>query len=121
MSNNHKNGLVYRACKYSKAISDPQRMKMMKILGSNAPDTICVSDVASILGLSQPSATKHLQVLYEADLISRKRIGTSIFYSINIEAVRDFRQLIDHAFKKAFTPCPNHYDCDSCEGSETCL
>jgi ArsR family transcriptional regulator len=113
-------GLVNLICQYNGALSDPQRVKMMKIMGSNAVNTVSVSDIAKLLGISQPSATKHLQILYQADLIVRKRIGTSVFYSLNIPVINQYHQLLDTAFVKGFTPCPYNYKCDECPDTDTC-
>ncbi len=120
MNDNTKRTLVYRVCKYNKAISDMQRMKMVKIIGSNPPDTICVSDIAEILHISQPTASKHLKILYDADLVLRKRIGTAIYYSLNKKVVKEYQDLMDDAFIKAFTPCINNFECESCPEMETC-
>jgi ArsR family transcriptional regulator, arsenate/arsenite/antimonite-responsive transcriptional repressor len=84
-----RRGLVDLICQYNGALSDPQRVKMMKIMGSSPVNTVSVSDIAKILGISQPSATKHLQILYQTDLITRKRIGTSVFYSLNISTINE--------------------------------
>lgn len=116
-----KTGLVARVTKYNKAISEPQRMKMIKILGSNAEDTVSVSNVAAILGISQPAATKHLKILYDAGIIERKRIGTSVYYSLNNKTIEDYRKLMDYAFIKAFTPCPYEFKCEECPHAETCM
>lgn len=116
-----KTGLVERVTRYNKAISEPQRMKMIKILGSNPENSVSVSDVAAILGISQPAATKHLKILYDADIIERKRIGTSVYYSLNIKTIEDYHKLMDYAFAKAFTPCPYEFKCQECPHAETCM
>ena len=113
-------GLVSLICKYNDALSDTQRVKMMKIMGSNPVNTVSVSDIAQILEISQPSATKHLQILYSADLIIRKRIGTSVFYSLNIPTIDEYHKLLNLAFVKGFSPCPYGYKCDECPQTETC-
>jgi len=116
----HERGLVNLICKYNGALSDQQRIKMMKIMGSNPADTVSVSDIARLLGISQPAATKHLQLLYRADLIDRKRIGTSVFYSLNIETINEYHRLLDLAFVKGFSPCAYGYNCDQCPKADTC-
>jgi DNA-binding transcriptional ArsR family regulator len=113
-------GLVDLICQYNGALSDPQRVKMMKIMGSSEINTASVSDIAKVLGISQPSATKHLKVLHQADLITRKRIGTSVFYSLNIDTIDRYHKLLDLAFVKGFSPCPYGYKCDECPKAETC-
>lgn len=114
-------GLVDRFCEYSKAVGDPNRMKMIKILGSNEPETIRVSDIAEILGISQPAATKHLKIMENVGLFDRKRIGTSVYYSLNESALQEYYDLIGYAFEHAHTKCGYDYDCHSCPHFETCM
>jgi len=116
-----KSGLVERMCAYNKAVSDPNRMKMIKILGSHPVDSLTVSDVAAVLGISQPAATKHLQVLYAVDLVRRKRVGTSVFYSLDEEALADYHRQLDYAFAHAHTPCSFGFKCETCPNVETCM
>lgn len=121
MGSGMKNGLVDRMCAYNRAISDVNRMKMVKILGSSPHHTLKVTDIASILGISQPAATKHLRVLYDVGLVRRKRVGTSVFYSLDDEALGDYRQELDYAFSHAYTPCPYGFRCDDCPKADTCM
>ena len=113
-------GLVSLIVKYNSALSDPQRIKMLKIMGTSPVNTVSVSDIARILEISQPSATKHLQILHAADLITRKRIGTSVFYSLNLDTINEYHKLLDLAFIKGFTPCPHGFKCDDCPDAATC-
>ena len=114
-------GLVERFCMYSKAIGEPNRMKMIKILGSHEPNTLNVSDIADILGLSQPAATKHLKVMEQAGFFTRKREGTSVYYSLDEEAIQEYHDLIDYAFAHSHTKCVNNFDCDTCPYAATCV
>ena len=58
--------LVEKVYTYNKALSEPQRIKMMKIICSAEKNTVCVSDIARILNISQPAATKHLKILCDS-------------------------------------------------------
>jgi ArsR family transcriptional regulator, arsenate/arsenite/antimonite-responsive transcriptional repressor len=113
-------GLVDRICDYNGALSDPQRIKMMKIMGSSPADTVTVSEFAKILGISQPSATKHLKILHSVELIDRKRIGTAVYYSLNLKIINDYHQLLELAFVKGFLPCQYGFKCEECPETETC-
>ncbi len=113
-------GLVDRICEYNGALSDPQRVKMMKILGSSPADSVTVSDFAKVLGISQPSATKHLKILHAVDLIDRKRMGTAVYYSLNLKMIDEYHQLLELAFVKGFLPCHYEYKCGACPDKETC-
>lgn len=114
-------GLVERFCMYSKAISDPNRMKMIKILGSHEPYTMNVSHIAEILKLSQPATTKHLKVMEAAGFFKRERKGTSVYYSLDEEAIQEYHDLIDFAFEHSHTKCVNGYDCTTCPYEDTCM
>lgn len=116
-----KNGLVNRMCAYNKAISDPNRMKMIKILGSSPEHTLSVTDIAAILGISQPAATNHLKVLYNVDLVKRERMGTTVYYSLDDESLADYKRQLDFAFEHAYTACPYGFKCDECPKAATCM
>lgn len=114
-------GLVDRMCAYNKAISEPTRMKMIKILGSHDQDTLNVSDIASMLGLSQPATTKHLKIMENVGLFVRERVGTSVYYSLKQDALDEYRNLLDDAFAHAYTKCEYGYDCHRCPHEATCM
>jgi ArsR family transcriptional regulator len=108
-------------CAYNKAISDPNRMVIVKILGSHEPKTLKVGDIAEILGLSQPAATKHLQIMEDVGLLTRHREGTSVYYILDDEALADYRQQLDYAFEHAYSPCAYEFKCDECPVGDTCM
>ena len=113
-------GLVERFCAYSKALSEPNRMKMIKIVGSHEPGTLNVSDIAEVLHLSQPAATRHLKVMEDVGFFTRRRVGTSVYYSLNEDALGEFHDLIGYAFEHARTKCDYAYDCHACPHADTC-
>jgi len=112
--------LVAQVVAFNKAISDQQRMKMMKIVGSAEPNTMKVGDIADILGISQPAATKHLQILHDVGLISRERVGSCVYYSVSREGVARYQEVMNQAFAHVYTPCLNGFDCGSCPAGSTC-
>ena len=114
-------GLVERFCEYSKAVGEPNRMKMIKILGSHEPETLNVADIAGILGLSQPATTRHLKVMEQAGLFDRTRIGANVYYSLNEENLNEYYELIGYAFEHAHTKCDYGYDCTKCPHAATCM
>ena len=52
--------------KVIKALSDPNRIKMVKLLQRRV---LCVCEIQKALGLAQSTASKHLKILEEAGLI----------------------------------------------------
>lgn len=52
--------------KVAKALSDPNRVKILKILQHK---TMCVCELTTALGLAQPTVSKHLKILENAGLV----------------------------------------------------
>lgn len=65
--------------KAAKALGDPARVKILKILEVKP---MCVCEVRSVLGLAQSTVSKHLKVLEEAGLVTWERDGAWVNYSL---------------------------------------
>jgi len=62
-----------------KALSDPNRVKLLKMLQTRM---MCVCEVQAALGIAQPTVSKHLKLLEDAGLVSRKKEGLWVNYSL---------------------------------------
>ena len=60
-----------------KALSDPTRVKILKILEKRV---MCVCELQGALGISQPSVSKHLKILEEAGLADFFKDGLWVNY-----------------------------------------
>ena len=58
--------------KVMKALSDPNRVKIVKMLQHKL---MCVCEMQEALQLSQPSVSKHLKILEDAGLVDFKKDG----------------------------------------------
>lgn len=65
--------------KVMKALSDPNRVKMMKILQSRP---LCVCEIKETLGIAQSTASKHLKLLEDAGLTRSFKDGLWVNYSL---------------------------------------
>ena len=65
--------------KVMKALSDPNRVKLVKMLQKR---TMCVCEVQAALGIAQPTVSKHLKILEGAGLVDRKKEGLWVNYSL---------------------------------------
>lgn len=72
-----------------KTFGDLTRLKIIKLL---LVQELCVGDVVSILGLSQPTVSQHLRRLKQIGLARERREGQLVFYTIDREAVAAFRE-----------------------------
>ena len=63
--------------KVMKALSDPNRVKILKLLQQKI---MCVCELRGALQISQPSVSKHLKLLEEAGLVDYKKEGLWVNY-----------------------------------------
>jgi len=59
------------------AIGDSTRIKILLLLSKRA---MCVCELESALGLPQPTASHHLGLLEQADMLRRSKKGRFVFY-----------------------------------------
>ncbi|WP_292836312.1 metalloregulator ArsR/SmtB family transcription factor [Microbacterium sp.] len=67
-------------------IADGTRRDILQLLrerGSNGAGGTSVSHIVAELGVSQPTVSKHLKVLREAELVSVREEGQHRFYSLS--------------------------------------
>jgi len=62
-----------------KALSDPNRVRVLKLLQEGE---LCVCEIQKVLGLAQSTVSKHMKLLEDAGLVDRRRQGTWILYSL---------------------------------------
>ena len=63
-----------------RVLGEPQRLRILQSLEAG-PRT--VSQLVEALQGNQPNVSRHLQALFEAGLIARRRSGNSIVYSVS--------------------------------------
>jgi ArsR family transcriptional regulator len=65
--------------KVMKAVSDPNRVKLLKILQTRI---LCVCEIKSLLSIAQPTVSKHLKILEDAGLVTFKKDGLWVNYQL---------------------------------------
>lgn len=75
-----------------KVLADPTRQKIVRLLRQNGELT--AGEVADHFTTTKPTISHHFSVLKEADLISARRDGQQIYYSLNTTAVEDLLALV---------------------------
>jgi DNA-binding transcriptional ArsR family regulator len=67
------------------AVAEPRRRHILELI---AAEERSVGEIADALGLEQPSASKHLQVLRDVGLVTVRRDGRRTLYRTNAESIR---------------------------------
>lgn len=70
--------------KFFKALSDGTRQEILRLLED---DQRTVGEIVGNFNLSQPTISRHLSVLKEADLVVDQRQGQNVIYRLNDQAL----------------------------------
>lgn len=70
-----------RVCK---AIADPKRLLIINELRDRE---LSVGDLCDALGFSQSNASQHLAILRERGVVSARRVGSNVFYSLRSQKI----------------------------------
>lgn len=65
--------------KMCKALGEPTRMKIVRLLSFQS---MCVCELSEVLDMLQPRISQHMKVLKEAGLVSESKQGYWIYYSL---------------------------------------
>lgn len=73
------------------ALSDPNRQKIIDVLKKGERS---VAQIAEHLNITGATLSHHLDILKRADLISGRRSGQQIIYSLNFSVVQEITEKI---------------------------
>ena len=77
-----------------KVLGEPARLQLLNYIASQPNQEACGCDLIEPLGLSQPTVSHHLKVLYQAGLLDKQRRGNWIYYLINQESIEMLQQVL---------------------------
>ena len=63
-----------------KSLADETRLKILWLL--KGQEELCVCDIMRVLGITQSKASRHLRYLYHLGLVSDRRAGLWMYYSL---------------------------------------
>ncbi|MEU4250392.1 metalloregulator ArsR/SmtB family transcription factor [Amycolatopsis sp. NPDC026612] len=88
-----------------RALGHPVRLGIMRRLAAE-PET-CACDFSDVFTLKQPTVSQHLKVLREAGLVTTRRRGTQICYSVQPGAIVEITDMLG-ALTAHPEPGPTH-------------
>ena len=103
-----------------RALGDLNRMKIIRILASTPEESVCVSELAEMIGITQSAASQHIKVLKSVGILVPKRVENKTFYAIDAAALKGYQDTINDMFKKAFVRCTFEGSCDDCPARGKC-
>jgi ArsR family transcriptional regulator len=116
----HWEKLGIRMAPVFRAFGDLNRMKIIKVLASNPEESLCVSEIADVIGITQPATSQHIKVLSDVGVLNRKRVKNKTYYSIDSKSLKEYNDIINHMFRMAFVRCEFDGDCENCPIRNDC-
>ena len=65
-----------------RVLGEPARLQLLSLIAAQPSGEVCACELVESLGLSQPTVSHHLKIMYESGLLSKERRGTWIYYRI---------------------------------------
>ena len=69
------------------------RLKILYLL--NQENELCPCDLSDILGMTVPAVSQHLKKLKDAGVVTTKKSGQTIFYSVEAQSQRIISSVLD--------------------------
>jgi len=79
------------------ALAHPMRLRILDYLHENGPT--CVCELVENFKCKQPILSKHLTILKGVGLVSDKKEGVKVFYSLKTPCILNFFECADRAFE----------------------
>src|SRR5437870_5820436 len=83
---------IARASALFHALSDEIRLEVVVLLGDGEQ---CVCDLQSSLNMAQSKLSWHLKTLKEAGIITDRREGRWVYYSLDVNSLGEVKAIID--------------------------
>ena len=83
--------VMQQIAEYFSILSEPMRLRILNLLRDGEK---CVQDLVEATETSQANVSKHLKVMLQAGILSRRTEGTSAYYSIQDDLIFELCNLV---------------------------
>ena len=90
-SPNEMEKVFSRVAEYFSVLSEPSRLRMMYAVCDGEKS---VSEIVQLCGSSQANVSRHLLALYRAGILTRRKEGVTVYYSIADEKTVEICQTV---------------------------
>ncbi len=88
-----------RVCEVLQTMSNPARLRILEILHTRGET--CVCELEAALGMTQSNISFHLNLLRKDGLVTNKKVGKWVFYTLDEKAVGECFRKLGEAFGPA--------------------
>jgi DNA-binding transcriptional ArsR family regulator len=83
--------VVQQVAEYFSILSEPMRLRILNLLREGEK---CVQELVEATATSQANVSKHLKVMLQAGILSRRTEGTSAYYKVEDELIFELCNLV---------------------------
>ncbi len=83
--------VLQQVAEYFSILSEPMRLKLLNLLRDGEK---CVQELVDATSTSQANVSKHLKVMLQAGILSRRTEGTSAYYRVEDPLIFDLCNLV---------------------------
>jgi DNA-binding transcriptional ArsR family regulator len=83
--------VVQQLAQYFSVLGEPMRLRILNLLWDGEK---CVQDLVEASQTSQANVSKHLKVMLQAGILTRRTEGTSAYYSIEDDLIFELCNLV---------------------------
>ena len=83
--------VVQQVAEYFSILSEPMRLRILNLLREGEK---CVQELVEATATSQANVSKHLKVMLQAGILSRRSEGTSAYYKVEDELIFELCNLV---------------------------
>ncbi len=94
---------------FFQALANPYRREIIKMLKWK---NMSAGEIAEHFSISQPSISRHLDVLKRAEIITAERKANQIFYSLNLSVMQEMYIQLKDFFDAPAESAGNVYECE---------
>jgi DNA-binding transcriptional ArsR family regulator len=91
----HSDADISRAARCLKAMSNPLRLKILCVLGSQA---LSVQEIVEQVGTSQSNISQHLAILREKNILNYQKEANRVFYFIDDARMLQLIKMMQEVF-----------------------
>ncbi len=83
--------VVQQVAEYFSLLSEPMRLRLLNLVSDGEK---CVQELVEATQTSQANVSKHLKIMWQAGILSRRSEGTSAYYRVEDEMIFELCNLV---------------------------
>lgn len=98
--------VVPQVAEYFSLLSEPMRLRLLNQLSSGEK---CVQELVEAMQTSQANVSKHLKVMWQAGILSRRSEGTCAYYRVEDEVIFELCKIVCSRLATRLEQQANHF------------